>query len=50
VAGAAAKKFGLFALIGAFVVKFAKIFAVGAAAVSYGVFKLFRRNKGENVA
>jgi uncharacterized membrane-anchored protein len=45
VGGVVAKKLGLFALIGAFVLKFAKAIVIGVAALFGGVFKLFRRNK-----
>jgi uncharacterized membrane-anchored protein len=41
VGGIAAKKLGLFALIGVFVLKFAKIIAIGAAALLAGLWKLF---------
>ncbi len=50
VAGAAAKKLGLFALIGVFFLKFAKIIVPVGLAALYGIFRLFRRNKGENAA
>ncbi len=43
VAGAAAKKFGLFAVIAAFAAKFAKVILVGAIALGGAVFNLFRR-------
>jgi uncharacterized membrane-anchored protein len=43
VAGAAAKKFGLFAVIAAFVAKFAKVFLVGALALGGAVVNFFRR-------
>jgi uncharacterized membrane-anchored protein len=43
VGGIAAKKLGLFALIAAFVLKFAKIILVGAAALGAGVLNFFRR-------
>ena len=43
IGGIAAKKLGLFALAFAFVLKFAKVFAIGALALGAGVFKLFRR-------
>jgi uncharacterized membrane-anchored protein len=45
VGGIAAKKLGLFALIGVFVLKFAKIFAIGAAAVLAGLWKFFGRKR-----
>jgi len=41
VGGVAAKKLGLLALIGAFVLKFAKLIAIGAAALMAGLWKLF---------
>jgi uncharacterized membrane-anchored protein len=41
VGGIAAKKLGLFALIGVFVLKFAKVIAIGAAALLAGAWKLF---------
>ncbi|WP_243369883.1 DUF2167 domain-containing protein [Microvirga solisilvae] len=43
VAGAAAKKFGLFAVIAAFFAKFAKVILVGVVALGGAVFNLFRR-------
>lgn len=43
VAGAAAKKLGLIALLLAFVAKFAKVFAVAGAATVWGVARLFGR-------
>ena len=43
VAGAAAKKLGLFALIGVFLAKFWKIAAIAAVAIGAGALKLFRR-------
>jgi uncharacterized membrane-anchored protein len=45
VGGIAAKKLGLLALIGAFVLKFAKVIAIGAAAFFAGVWKLFGRRR-----
>jgi uncharacterized membrane-anchored protein len=45
VGGVAAKKLGLFALIGAFVLKFAKVIAIGVAAFFAGVWKLFGRRR-----
>jgi uncharacterized membrane-anchored protein len=45
VAGAAAKKLGLFALILAFVAKFAKVFVVAGGAALWGAFKLFGKKK-----
>lgn len=47
VAGVAAKKLGFFALAAAFLAKFAKVIGIGAIAGGAGLFKLFRRNKGE---
>jgi uncharacterized membrane-anchored protein len=43
VGGVVAKKLGLLALIGVFVVKFAKVIAVAAIAVGGGVWNFFRR-------
>ena len=43
IGGVAAKKLGLFALAIAFVLKFAKVFALGAVAVGAGLMKFFRR-------
>ena len=43
VGGVVAKKLGLLAVIGAFVLKFAKVIAVAALAFGAGVFKFFRR-------
>jgi len=43
IGGIAAKKLGLFALIFAFVLKFAKVIAIGALAFGAGVVKFFRR-------
>jgi uncharacterized membrane-anchored protein len=45
VGGIAAKKLGLLALIGVFVLKFAKIIAVGVAAFLGGMWKLFGRKR-----
>ena len=45
VGGIAAKKLGLFALIGVFVLKFAKVIAIGVAAFVAGVWKLFGRKR-----
>jgi uncharacterized membrane-anchored protein len=42
IGGIAAKKLGLFALIAAFAVKFAKVIALGALAVGAGAVKFFR--------
>lgn len=47
VAGVAAKKLGFFALAAAFLAKFVKVIGIGAIAGGAGLFKLFRRNKGE---
>ena len=38
-----AKKLGLFALAIAFVLKFAKVIAIGAVAFGAGILKFFRR-------
>jgi uncharacterized membrane-anchored protein len=43
IGGVAAKKLGLLALIAAFVLKFAKVIAIGALAFGAGLLKLFRR-------
>ena len=43
IGGIAVKKLGLFALIAAFVLKFAKVFAIGALALGAGLLKFFRR-------
>lgn len=43
VGGLAAKKLGLFALIGIFVAKFAKVIGVGAIALAGGIWSFFRR-------
>ncbi|MEP7155043.1 MAG: DUF2167 domain-containing protein [Betaproteobacteria bacterium] len=43
VAGVAAKKLGLFAIIGAFFLKFAKVLLLGGAAVAAGVAKLWKK-------
>lgn len=45
VGGIAAKKLGLIALIGAFVLKFAKVIFLGVAAFFGGVYKLLSRKK-----
>ncbi len=47
VGGIAAKKLGLLALIGAFVLKFAKIIGIGIAAFVGGVWKLFGRKRAD---
>jgi uncharacterized membrane-anchored protein len=43
IGGIAVKKLGLFALIGVFVLKFAKVIVIGALALGAGLLKLFRR-------
>ncbi|HKY01571.1 MAG TPA: DUF2167 domain-containing protein [Burkholderiales bacterium] len=45
VAGVAAKKLGMFAVIAAFFVKFGKVIALGALAMGGGAFKVFKRKK-----
>lgn len=45
IAGAAAKKLGFFALVAAFVAKFAKVILVLAAGGAAGLVKLFKRKK-----
>jgi uncharacterized membrane-anchored protein len=45
VGGIAAKKLGLFALIGVFVVKFAKVIMIGVAALFAGMWKIFGRRR-----
>ena len=45
IGGAVAKKLGLFALAIAFVLKFAKVIAIGAVAFGAGLLKLFRRKR-----
>jgi uncharacterized membrane-anchored protein len=47
VAGAAAKKMGLFAVLLAFFAKFAKVIVVAGGAALWGMFKLFGRKKAE---
>ena len=47
VGGIAAKKLGLLALIGAFVLKFAKVIAIGVAAFFAGVWKFFGRKRAD---
>jgi uncharacterized membrane-anchored protein len=47
VTGVVAKKLGLFAVIAAFALKFAKIIAVAAFALFAGVRKFFKRDKAE---
>jgi uncharacterized membrane-anchored protein len=44
----AAKKLGLLALAGVFILKFAKIFLVGAAVFGAAIFKFFRGKKAES--
>ncbi len=48
VAGVAAKKLGLLALAGVFILKFAKLFALGAAAVGGGVWKWIKGRGGKD--
>lgn len=45
VLGVGAKKLGLFAVIGAFLLKFAKVFLIGGIAVAGGLAKFFKRDK-----
>lgn len=45
IGGVAAKKLGLIALAGVFILKFAKIILIGAAVLGGAALKLFRRNK-----
>jgi len=47
VAGVAAKKLGMFALIAAFFAKFAKVIGIAALAGGAAVFKIFKRKKAE---
>ena len=47
VGGIAAKKLGLLALIGVFVLKFAKLIAIGAAALLAGAWKIFGRRRAD---
>ena len=47
IGGVAAKKLGLLALIGAFAIKFAKLIAIGVAALLAGVWKLFGRKRAD---
>jgi uncharacterized membrane-anchored protein len=47
VGGIAAKKLGLLALIGAFALKFAKLIAIGVAALFAGVWKIFGRRRAD---
>ena len=46
VTGVAAKKLGLFAIIAAFLAKFAKLFLIGGFALVAGLGKFFKRDKG----
>lgn len=48
VAGVAAKKLGLFAVVAAFVAKFAKLIILAVAATAGGVFKRFRGKKQDS--
>lgn len=48
IAGVAAKKLGLFAVIGVFILKFAKIFALAAAGVFGGVWKWLKGRSGKD--
>ena len=50
VGGVAAKKLGLFALVAAFVLKFAKVILIGLAVVGAGVLKFFRRKPRSDAA
>lgn len=45
VTGVVAKKLGLFAVIAAFALKFAKVLAIGAIALAAGLRKFFKRDK-----
>jgi len=45
VTGVAAKKLGLFALVGAFLLKFAKVILIGGFALVAGLGKFFKRDK-----
>ncbi len=47
VAGVAAKKLGLLAVVFAFIAKFAKVIVIAAVAGFGGIFKKFRRNKDD---
>ena len=49
IGGAVAKKLGLFALAMAFVLKFAKVIAIGAVAFGAGILKFFRRKPRDDV-
>ena len=48
IAGVAAKKLGMLALAGVFILKFAKLFIFGAIAFGAGIMKFFRRGKAES--
>jgi uncharacterized membrane-anchored protein len=48
VGGIAAKKLGLLAALGVFIVKFAKVIAIGAAAFGGGLLKWFRGRKADS--
>jgi uncharacterized membrane-anchored protein len=50
VGGAVAKKLGLFALLAATALKFAKVIALGAIAFGAGLVKFFRRKLGGDAA
>jgi uncharacterized membrane-anchored protein len=50
VAGVAAKKLGLFAVIAAFAAKFAKVIALGAVGAFAGLGKLFKRKKADDAS
>jgi uncharacterized membrane-anchored protein len=50
VGGVAAKKLGLFAIVAAFVLKFAKVILVGLAVVGAGVVNFFRRKQRSDSA
>jgi uncharacterized membrane-anchored protein len=49
IGGAVAKKLGLFAIAIAFVLKFAKVIAIGAVAFGAGILKFFRRKPRNDV-
>ncbi|MBV9977299.1 MAG: DUF2167 domain-containing protein, partial [Hyphomicrobiales bacterium] len=50
VGGLAAKKLGLLAIAGVFLVKFAKLIAVAAAGIGAGIVKWFRRGSSSKSA
>ena len=50
VGGAVAKKLGLFALLGAMALKFAKVIFVGVLAFGAGIVKFFRRKPQDDAA